>query len=493
MRREALAALAAAWTCVTPAPAQSLEQRIAALLDTPAARRAAWGILAVRAADGRVLYERNARVPMTPASNTKLVSTALALLRLGPDYRFVTRVLAAQAPDAEGRLRGDLRLAGGGDPTLSGRVVPYTKDAQDGDPLGPLAELADQVVRRGVKAIDGDIVGDATRWPGPPYPAGWAVGDMTWEYGAPVSALAVNDNAVRLSVRPGRGEGEPAAVEFLPPVEPFTVHNTVRTRAGVERRIEVMRAPGSSVLEIRGVAPPGGGAAVQWLAVPDPAQFAAEVFALLLRQRGIVIRGQARGWTRAPGAGWREPEGVELARRESPPLEELARIVNKVSQNLHAEMLLRETAHVLRGEGTARAGAEEMAALLKEAGAEEAEFDLEDGSGLSRRALLSASALTALLRHMEWKGMGEMFRSLLPVAGSDGTLNGRFRGMADVSAIRAKTGSLSHVAALSGYAGQDPARRVAFSVLVNGFTAPASEVRALVDKIAVEILKESSR
>lgn len=493
MRREAWLALAAAGAMAVPAGAQTLERKIEALLERPAAQRATWAYRAVRLAGGAVLCERNARVPMTPASNTKLVSTALALLRLGPDYRFVTRVLAAQAPDAEGRLRGDLRLVGGGDPTLSGRAVPYEKDAKEGDPLGPLGELADQVAAHGVKEIDGDVVGDATRWPWSPYPAGWAVGDMTWEYGAPVSALTVNDNAVRLSVRPGQSEGVPATVEFVPPVEPFTVHNTLRTRAGVERRVEVSRAPGSRVLEIRGLAPPGGGAAVQWLAVPEPAQFAAEVFALLLRQRGIVIRGQARGLTRPPGVEWSEPQGVELARRESPPLVELARIVNKVSQNLHAEMLLRETAHVLRGEGTARAGVEEAKALLKEAGAGEAEFDLEDGSGLSRRGLLSAFTLVALLQHIEAKGMGDLFRSLLPVAGYDGTLSGRFRGVEDAAAIRAKTGSLSHVAALSGYAGNDPARRVAFSIIVNGYTAPAAEVRSLMDTIAVEILRESER
>lgn len=493
MRIEACLPVLAAFLLPPAATGQSLVQRIAAVLEEPAAKRASWGILAVRVADGAVLYERNARVPMTPASNTKLASTALALVRLGPEYRFVTRVLAPDAPDEQGRLRGDLRLVGGGDPTLSGRVVPYSKDAKEGDPLGPLAELADRVVLRGVRVIDGDIVGDATRWPWEPYPAGWAVGDMTWEYGAPVSALTVNDSAVRLSVRPGKAEGEPAVVEFLPPLEPFTVHNTLRTRAGAERRIEVARAPGSSVLEIRGVAPPGGGAAVQWVAVPDPAQFAAEAFALLLRQRGVVIRGRARGLTRAPGAPWSEPQGLELARRESPPLAELARIVNKVSQNLHAEILLRETAHVVRGEGTARAGVEEMAALLKEAGAEEKEFDLEDGSGLSRRGLLSAAALTALLRHMEARGLGELFRSLLPVAGGDGTLSGRFRGMADAAAIRAKTGSLAHVAALSGYAGEEPARRVAFSILVNGSTAPGAETRALVDRIAIEILRESQR
>lgn len=493
MRRKAWLPLAAALAIAASTPAQSLEQRIGALLEPPAAKRGSWGILAVRAADGAVLYERNARMPMTPASNTKLVGTALALLRLGPDYRFVTRVLAAEAPGAQGRLRGDLRLVGGGDPTLSGRAVPYSKDAKDGDPLAPLGELADQVAARGVKVIEGDVVGDATRWPWSPYPAGWAIGDMTWEYGAPVSALTVNDNAVRMTIRPGRNEGEPATVEFSPPVEPFTVHNTLRTQPGAERRIEVAREPGSRVLEIRGTAPPGGPAVVYWLAVPEPAEFAAEVFARLLRQRGITILGRARGLTRPPGVMWSEPEGVELARRESPPLVELARIVNKVSQNLHAEMLLRETAHVLRGEGTARAGVEEMRAVLTEAGADEAEFDLEDGSGLSRRGLLSPATLVALLRHIESKGLGDLFRSLLPVAGSDGTLSSRFRGMQEAASIRAKTGSLAHVAALSGYAGEDPARRVAFSILVNGYTAPSAEVRSLMDIIAVEILKESGR
>jgi D-alanyl-D-alanine carboxypeptidase/D-alanyl-D-alanine-endopeptidase (penicillin-binding protein 4) len=485
------------WACLAgaawPVAGQGLARRIEALLEAPEARRAAWGIHVVRLADGAVLFERNAQVPMTPASNTKLVSTALALERLGPDYRMATRVLAAGPVDEEGRVRGDVRLVGGGDPTLSGRAVPYAKDAKDGDPLGPLADLAAQVAARGVKRIDGDIVGDATRWPWAPWPAGWAVGDMTWEYGAPVSALVVNDNAVRVTVRPGSREGEPATVEFRPPVELFTVYNTLRTRAGAERRIEMARAPGSGVLEIRGMAPPGGGVAVQSLAVPDPVQFAAEVFAQLLRQRGIVIRGRARGLTRAEGTEWSEPQGVELARRESPPLVELLRIVNKVSQNLHAEMLLRETAHVARGRGTSRAGVEEMAALLKEAGAGEDAFDLEDGSGLSRRGLLSAGALTALLAHLEKKGRGELFRSLLPVAGEDGTLNGRFRGMAEASKIVAKTGSLSHVAALSGYAGEDPGKRVAFSILVNGSTAPASSVRALIDKIAIAILEESQR
>ncbi|GIU73367.1 MAG: peptidase M15 [Bryobacteraceae bacterium] len=476
----------------TAAAGQGLERRVAALLDEPAARRASWGIHVVRLADGAVLYSRNAGVPMTPASNTKLVSTALALERLGADYRFVTRVLADAAPDAEGRVRGALRLVGGGDPTLSGRAVPYDRDAKEGDALGPLRELAGQVAARGVRVVEGGVTGDATRWPWAPYPAGWAIGDMTWEYGAPVSALTVNDNSLELVVRSGPRAGEPAAIEFRPPVEYFTVFNLLRTHEGGERRIVVQRAPGSRVLEIGGVAPPGA-AVVQSIAVDEPARFAAELFAQLLRERGIEVRGPVRAATRIESRAWQEPQGVELARRESPPLVELLRIINKVSQNLHAEMMLRETAHVVRGEGSARAGVEEMASLLKAAGADEAEFDLEDGSGLSRRGLLSPQSLTALLRYMDRSGRGELFRSLLPVAGEDGTLAGRFRGLAEAAAVRAKTGSLSHVAALSGYAGEDPSRRAAFSIIANGFTAPPAEIRAVIDKMAIAILEETRR
>lgn len=494
MRMKGRARFLAAWLLLAGSvPGQGLPERIAALMNEPVARRAAWGIHVVRLSTGEVLFAHNAGVPMTPASNTKLASTALALVRLGPDYRFVTRVLAEVPPDAQGRVRGALWLVGGGDPTLSGRVVPYGKDARQGDPFGPLKQLADLVAASGVRIIEGGVVGDATRWPWAPWPAGWAVGDMTWEYGAPVSALTVNDNSIELVVRPGRRAGEPALVEFRPPVEPFTVLNFVSTAAGAAPRISVFRAPGSKVLEIRGAAPPGGGPVVQSLAIDDPAGFAAEVFATLLRQRGIEVRGRVRGLVRPEGMPWSEPQGVELARRESPPLVELLRIINKMSQNLHAEMVLRETAHVVRGEATPQAAAEVLAAFLKEAGASEAEFELEDGSGLSRRGLLSPQAITALLLYMHRAGRGELFRSLLPVAGEDGTLAARFRGLAEASQIRAKTGTLAHVAALGGYAGEDPARRVAFSILVNGFTAPPAEIRGLVDKMAIAILEQSRR
>lgn len=479
--------------CASALAAQSLDERISSILESPEARSATWAIHAVDADSGRVIYTRNAAAALTPASNTKLFSTAFALLKLGPDYRFQTRVLAPARPDAQGVLRGDLRLVGGGDPTLSPRRIPYQKGPIEGDPLAQLALLADQVAISGVRVIDGDLIGDDTRWPHEPFPGGWAIGDMPWDYGAPVSALTLNDNSLTITVRPGKAPGDPATISLSPSFDYFTLRNTLRTQPGAKRRIAIDRAPASRVLEVSGAVPPNSAPLTDTIAADDPAAFAAEAFAHLLRARGIEIRGRIRAAHRPAGVPYSEPEGVVLASRQSPALLETLRVIDKVSQNLHAEIVLRETGHVLRGEGTAAAAHQEMSSWLESLGADPREFDLEDGSGLSRRTLLSPRTITILLRALHQSEHRETFRSLLPIAAEDGTLSARFRGERLAAQVRAKTGSISHVAALSGYAGEEPARRIAFSILVNGATAPSSAVRSLIDKIVIAILEEGVR
>ncbi|MBI5083951.1 MAG: D-alanyl-D-alanine carboxypeptidase/D-alanyl-D-alanine-endopeptidase [Acidobacteria bacterium] len=474
------------------AVAQSLDESVEAILATPVARKATWGVHVVDLATGRTLYARNAGVPFTPASNTKLFSTALALVRLGPEYRFETKVLGA-APDPAGRIQGDLRLIGGGDTTLSARIVPYQKGPIEGDPLHGLAALADEVLARGVRFVAGNVVGDDTLWPWQPYPDGWAAGDLAWEYGAAVSALTLNDNAISITVRPGKTPGAPAEVSVRPPVEHFTFHVTLKTEAGAERKINFDRAPGSSVVEISGTVPPNSPAVSQLIAVEDPARFAAEAFIMLLRARGITVGGTARAAHRAAGQRYAPAAGTVLARRLSPPLLEIARVVDKVSQNLHAEILLREVGRVRRGEGTAAAGQKEMEEFLVGLGIEKLDFSLEDGSGLSRRTLISPTAITSLLRYMDQSPHGDAFWSLLPAAGEDGTLSARFRGVEGASTIRAKTGTISHVAALSGYTGPNGSRRLAFSIIANGATGPAADIRALIDRIAIAVMREGQR
>lgn len=467
--------------------AQTLGETIKWILQATPGLRGVTGIHVADLSTGATIYERNSRMPLTPASNMKLLTTALALSRLGPDYRFETRVLAPALPSPAGVV-ASLRIVGAGDPSLSGRAYPYEKKPADGNPLAGLEDLANQVVQMGVKRV-GMVIGDDRLYPFDPSPEGWTADDGTWEYGAPVSALTVHDNALLLTAAPV-GTSPLAEVSFLPPTEYFTVWNGLRVGPGLPAKVGVARTAGSRVVRISGTTPPDGEALTEMIAIDDPALYAAETFKRLLEERGVVVRGASRADHRMPGERFTPPEGAILARRQSPPLSQILEVVNKVSQNLHAELVLLETARVKRGEATRELAMEEMAAFLGSIGVEPGDTDLADGSGLSRRALVTPETLTRLLVEMH-RTYGEGFRRLLPVAGEDGTLAARFQGAGDAAGIRAKTGTISHVTALSGYAGEDPLRRVAFSIISNHQTAPASEVRSVVDTIALEILRKA--
>jgi D-alanyl-D-alanine carboxypeptidase/D-alanyl-D-alanine-endopeptidase (penicillin-binding protein 4) len=473
-------------------PANGLAAAVERTLAAPPLQRAVWGIHVRDLATGNVLYEKNAGVPMTPASNTKLFSSALALLRLGPAHRFKTRILADGVRKGA-TLAGDLVIVGGGDPTLSPREIPYRKGAVEGDPLVALRELAARVAEKGIRRIEGDVIGDDTLYPWDPYPDGWSAGDTLFEYGSAVSALVVNDNSIRLGVRPGKQSGEPAEIMLRPPVEYFTILNQLRVAAGAPRRIRVDRAPGGRVVRIWGTAPPGAAETWQLLSADDPALFAAEALRGLLAEKGIEVRGRAVARHRPPGETYAAPSGTPIAERESPALIETLTVLNKVSQNLHAEIVLLETARMRRGDATRPLALEELDALFSEIGAAREEAELTDGSGLSRRGLVSPRTVTALLAHLHATQYRDTFWQTLPIAGEDGTLSARFRGASGAQAIRAKTGTISHVSALSGYAGLDPARRAAFSIICNHHTAPSSEIRAALDRIAVAILDEGYR
>lgn len=467
----------------------SLQRRIGALLAAKPARDAHWGIHVVELKTGRVVYEHNAGGRFAPASNMKLFTTALALSRLGKDYRFVTTVRADQNPDGEGRIEGDLRLVGGADPTFSGRAYPYRKDDDAPNPLEPVEALCNAILDRGVRVISGDVVGDDRLFPYDPYPEGWTVDDSIWEYGAPVSALVFNDNAFTLAVRPGAGEGLPARVMLSPPAIPLVIDNQVTTVGdGSVSDVQVKRLAGSREVRITGQLRLRSKGVRQLLAVNDPALYAAYVLHDELTRRGVRIDGVPVARHRwSPEEPFDRKEGVELARRESPPLSEVARVVDKVSQNLHAEILLREVARVREKDATREAGLKEMKEFLDEIGVPVDAYHFEDGSGLSRRTLVTPAAVTRLLVYMDGREHDGWDR-MLPVGGEDGTLESRFEKARLASAIHAKTGTLSTASALSGYVTTRRKARLAFSIIANGYTMPSSEVRRVIDRIGLALI-----
>ena len=479
----------------SPAP---LGERISRLIDaSPLARSAFWGIQIVDLASGETLYEANPNRFFVPASNTKLFSAALALTRLGPDFRFVTTVRSAQEPDGAGVVHGPLILNGGGDPNLSARPLPYRMGPAGGDPLAAIEDLAGQVVARGVRRVEGGIIGDDTWYVWEPYPDGWGIGDPLYDYGAPPSALTVNDNAFTLSIRPGARDGDPAALSLNPSVEYYSIDNRVRTAASGERRIRYYRDPGGRQLRLWGIIPLRDKGEDLLLGIDEPAAYAAAALRRALETRGVTVTGAAAARHLFPNEvddlksapPPPAPAGVELARRESAPLAEDLRVTGKVSQNLHAELALRAVARVRRNVGSREAGVEEMKAFLEEAGVGPSQYNLVDGSGLTRLNLVTAAAVVRLLRYMHASPHREAWIGLLPVGGVDGTLSSRFGGGPAAGRIHAKTGSLSHVAALSGYAERSGGGWVAFSILVNNFNGPAAEVRGVIDRICTLIVE----
>jgi D-alanyl-D-alanine carboxypeptidase/D-alanyl-D-alanine-endopeptidase (penicillin-binding protein 4) len=455
-------ALLLLWLTV-PLRAAGPASRIAAFLDaSPVARTSFWGVRIVSLANGRVLFERNADRLFLPASNAKLFTTSLALARLGPDYRFQTRVLADRTPGADGCVES-LRLVGGGDPNLSGRAIPYRKDAPTGDPLAAIEDLAAQVAAHGVHCVSADIVGDDTAYVWQPYADGWSIGDAVWDYGAPVSALSINDNTLSIAVLPGAQASDPARIVLTPPVEYYEIDNRVRTAPSESkgsRKITLDRLPGERLLRIWGALPLTDPGDTEALGIEDPALYAAIAMRDALARRGIAIRGEPRAVHLYPSqvadlknGPAPEPEpGVELARRDSQPLLEDLRITDKVSQNLHAEMALRAVAKARRHIGARAAGIAEEQTFLDEVGIDRGSYTLADGSGLSRQDLVSPAAVVRLLAHMYNSALRDSWVGLLPVAGQDGTLHARFADTAISGRIFAKTGTLAHVAALSGYA-----------------------------------------
>ena len=259
-------------------------KKIDDLLAQPDASRAFFGIQIMSLANGQTIYETNADRLFQPASNTKLFTTVAGLALLGPDYRRLTTVETSGTLDKNGTLKGDLLLVGRGDPNISGRVLPYDKKTVRTTPsLKVLEDLADAVAQKGVKQIDGDVIGDDTYFSYERFPEGWAADDLLWDYGAPVSALTINDNVVFMKMTPGAIVGDKVKIEFEPDAPYYEVDNRLTTAAaGTKRNISMDRQPGSRVLVLWGTIALDDNVPNEALAIEDPADFAAKAFRAML-------------------------------------------------------------------------------------------------------------------------------------------------------------------------------------------------------------------
>ena len=517
-RRFSFAALLLLLIAVSAPAAEkhALSSKIDKILAQPDVARGFWGVEVVSLENGKTLYAHDSDKLFTPASNTKLFTTATAFALLGPDFKFRTTVETSGTIDKHGRLDSDLVIVGRGDPNLSGRTLPYNlRTERKMPPIYALESLADQLVQKGLRYVDGNVVADDSYYAFERYGEGWSQDDLVWEWGAPVSALTINDNVIFVNILPADRVGERAFVDITPFPEYYRVDNRiVTTPTGTgPRKIYINREPGSNQLTLWGNVPVDDQGANEALAIEDPADFTAKLFEELLIKRGVTVYGQPKthhtelaslstfsitttasaggGSDRLPPINSRLP--LVLAENDSQPISADLRVINKVSQNLHAELLLRLLGKEKGTAGTVEGGLEVERSFLAQADIRPEEYVFYDGSGLSRQDLVTPHAIVKLLTYANKQPWGANWADTFPVAGIDGSLVERFTKSDAQGRVHAKTGSLDHVNCLSGYLTTERGEHVAFSILSNNHNLTNKRALETIDAIVQALVDEGKK
>lgn len=462
--------------CLAPPASADLDRAINEAVREARRVSSQLGVHVVEIASGEEVYSFEADKERIIASNTKLFTTATALGRLGPEYFFETPVYV-RGDLRGGVLHGDLGVVGGGDPNLSGRH-------HDGDSLAVFRIWAEKLKERGIERIEGDVYLAHGLFTPPRVHPDWPRDQLSRWYEAPIESLSFNDNCVLIRVRPGSAPGAPARVEQVPDLGIFDIRVEARTTSsGKRHKVIIERINGSDVVVVKGSVWQGAGEVESWVSVADPLRY----FGAALRQgfadSGVEIAGEVGGVLALPSGSWSE---VAVHRTD---LLTTAEVINKRSQNFYAECLLKLMGARLCGRGSWPAGREVVAEFLEEVGISKGTYTLADGSGMSRNNKFTPRQVTTLLRYMFLHPRGPEFLLTLPFSGEE---NLRWESRLSREPYRgnvfAKTGSLTGVSTLSGFAKARSGKVYAFSLLFNRTTsnwrasrAQDDIVRALVD------------
>ncbi len=460
-----------------------LRSRISIALANPELQRGSIGIKVMSLDSGEVVYERNSENYFMPASNMKSFTVAAALDRLGPSHRFSTTIYASSRPDTEGTVKGDLIIFGRGDPSISGAF-------NGGDPYAAIDAIADRLVSAGIRKIEGNVVGDESYFNTLAVPYGWEWDDLQWYYGAEISALSVNDNAVVLKISPS-SVGNSCSVAFSPASKLFGVVNNTRTVArGGKKTLAITKQVGKNIFEITGDIPVGDDGFSGNIAISRPAELFADLLKQRLELKGVTVTGNAVAAGRADHDG--KPLDTaslsEITSVFSPPLGIIAGKIMKPSQNLYTELLLRALGEIASPEGSSKTSDEKGIAvvreLLKKAGVNTDSLVQYDASGLSRHNLITPNASMMIYKFMDAGPNAQVWKDALTIGGVDGTLRRRFKNTSALANVRGKTGTIDQVSALSGYVTSKAGERFVFSILTNNI--PDSRLRvSTIDEIVV--------
>lgn len=453
-----------------------LSRELDELFSDPAFDTATWGVVIQSLDNGEYLYRRNENKGFMPASNMKLYTTAVSLMKLGPDYRYRTTLLGTGQIE-NGVLQGDLILHGTGDPSICARF-------HEEDPLAVFRAWADSLKEKGVTKIAGRIIGDDNYFEDEIMGYGWEWDDQSDYYAAQISAVTFNDNCVDILFAPGEKTGDSARYQLRPNTGFVRIHNRVTTvRPGLETGVVFKRKRAFNDVTISGSIALHSDPGWDSFSVENPTFYAVYVLRELLQKEGIEISGRAFDIDSLKNFHYLPDSATVLASYKSPPLSEIVRTVNKRSQNLYAELLLRTLAKQFTDVGDGPHGVKVVKNVLAQYGIDPDRFGMVDGSGLSRFNLITPMQTSYLLRAMHRHSAGHYYYDSLPIAGVDGTIRGRMRGTAAENNVHAKTGYIGRVRSLSGYVTTRNNEKLSFVMMVNNYFVPTSKANAIQDLV----------
>lgn len=458
----------------TPATYQ-LSAVLDPILDKPEAAGLTAGLI-VKKVGGEVLYERDADSLLTPASNLKLLTTGAALTRLGPDYTFKTE-LYGDAPIAKNGVQtGNVYIKGYGDPTL------HTEDALKVQEGVSIEEIAAWLKAQGIKRVSGNLVMDESFFDQQRLGLGWAWDDESYSYNPTLGALALNRGTVMIQYEPAKNAGEPVRINVLPKTSYVTVINQATTAsAGEENTIAIARDRATNTIRLTGSLPLDQSADYERVPVEEPAKYVGTALKEALVKAGVSFSPNSN-----VEIGTVPPSAAKWTEFASLPLKDILLYLNKQSDNFYAEMMLKTLGAVIKGEGSSAAGAEVVQETLKSLGGQ-TNFDMVDGSGLTRYNLISARHIAAMLEGMTKSKDFAVYYESLPIAGVDGTLKNRLKGTGAENNVHGKTGSMTGVNSLSGYFTTKDGEQLVFSIVLNGYAESSKVMTGLQDEIITSL------
>ncbi|WP_238151230.1 D-alanyl-D-alanine carboxypeptidase/D-alanyl-D-alanine-endopeptidase [Kribbella sindirgiensis] len=457
----------------TAVQATALQQRLDGLLNDSRYDGSQVALVVRDATTGETLYDRNGAQRMLPASNTKLFSSTAAMHVLGPSYRFHTDVLAA-APVRGGQLLGNLYLKGYGDPT-----------ALESD----YAALAEQLKAAGVRRVHGDLIADDTYFDHVRLGDSWAWDDEPFYYNAQISALTLapdtdyDSGTAIVESRPGAAAGAPVKLDLVPANGVIKLVSTATTgAAGSSNTLNIERDHGTNIVRVTGSVPLGASTGQEWVTVWEPELYAADVFRRALTAQGIAVSGRIKNAATPASA-------TRLARDESMTVGELMTPFLKLSNNMHAETLVKAMGAVVDADGSWPAGLGVVTGYAKSIGVDTSRIRLSDGSGLSRKVNVTADSITDLLIGAQKESWWKQWYDALPIAGNPdrfvgGTLRSRMQNTPAANNLHGKTGSLTGVTSLSGYVTNKDGRKLVFSMISNNYLVSP---RSIEDAVGVTL------